>query len=65
MLNRSQFLVKERVAFLKLTDTYDIYDPASGTQIGIAHEAVSGFMKFLRLLVNKRLLPTSVEVRET
>ena len=64
MLNRKTFLVKERVAFLKLTDTYDIYDPATGQQIGIAREEVSGLIKALRFLVNKRLLPTTVNVRE-
>jgi len=64
VLNRKTFLVKERVAFLKLTDTYDIYDPATGQQIGIAREEVSGLIKALRFLVNKRLLPTTVNVRE-
>lgn len=65
MLSRKTFLVKERVAVLKLTDTFDIFDPATGTQIGTARENVNGFMKFIRLLVNKRLLPTAVEVRES
>ena len=63
MFDRRQFLVKERVGFLKLTDTYDIFDLNSNTQLGIAHEAVSPLIKVLRLLINKRLLPTSIEVR--
>lgn len=62
MLDRKTFLVKERAGLLKLVDTYDIYDPASGTQLGTATENISGFMQALRLLVNKRLLPTTVEV---
>ena len=65
MFTRKTFLVKERVGFLKLVDTYDIYDPATGAQIGIARENVHPLLKVLRLLVNKRLLPTKVEVRET
>jgi len=64
VLDRKTFLVKERVAFLKLVDTFDIYDPATGAQIGIAHERVSPWFKVLRLVINKRLLPTLVEVRE-
>ncbi len=64
MLDRKQFLVKERVGFLKLTDVFDIFDPASGTQIGQARESVSGLIKLARLFINKRLLPTRVEVRE-
>lgn len=64
MFDRKTWLVKERVGFLKLVDTYDIYDPATGAQIGIAKERVSILVHILRFLVNKRLLPTSVEVRE-
>lgn len=64
MLDRRTFLVKERVGLLKLVDTFDIYDPASGAQIGSARESVSRWIKFLRLLISKRLLPTLVEVRE-
>ena len=63
MLDRKAFLVKERVGFLKLVDTYDILDPQSGETLGTAAENVSGPMKALRLLINKRLLPTKVEVR--
>ena len=63
MLNYTKYLVKERVAFLKLSDTYDIFDPGTGIQIGIAHERPSTLVHFLRFLVNKRLLPTSVEIK--
>ncbi len=38
LLDKSTYLVKERVAMMKLTDTYDIFDPATGQQIGIAKE---------------------------
>lgn len=65
MLDRKTFLIKERVGFLKLTDVYDIFDPNTGAQIGTARETVSGVMKLLRLVVNKRLMPTTVEVRES
>lgn len=64
MFDRKMLLIKERVGFLKFADTFDIYDPLTGAQIGIAREKISFLMKVLRLLINKRLLPTSVEVRE-
>lgn len=63
MLDRKTFLVKERVGFLKLVDTYDIVEPASGAALGTATERVHPLMQVARLLVNKRLLPTTVEIR--
>jgi len=64
MFKLKTFLVKERVGFLKLVDTFDIYDPATGAQVGIARENIGTIVKLLRFLINKRLLPTTVEVRE-
>lgn len=64
MLDRRTFVVKERVAFLKLSDTYDILDAESGATIGIAQERISGLVKTLRLLLGKRLLPTTVVIAE-
>jgi len=64
LLNRRIFLVKERVAVLKLTDTYDIFDPASNRQIGIAKEVTPVWVTLLRLLVDKGKLPTKVNIFE-
>jgi uncharacterized protein YxjI len=64
MLSLRQFVVKERVAFVKLTDIYDIFDPQTGGQVGQAMERIHPVMALLRLLVNKQLLPTKVEVRD-
>ncbi len=64
MLHLKSFLVKERVAMIKLTDTYDIFDPATGQQVGTAQENISGLTKALRLLIDKKLLPTRVDVTE-
>jgi uncharacterized protein YxjI len=64
MFNLKTFLVKERLGILKLVDAFDIYDPATGAQVGVAKENISIVLKLLRLLVNKRLLPTVVEVRD-
>jgi uncharacterized protein YxjI len=64
LLDLTTFFIKERVAFAKLTDTYDILDPQSQQPIGIAKEEPSAWAKWLRLLVNKQLLPTTVNVYE-
>ena len=64
LLAYRQFFVKERVAMVKLTDTYDIFDPISQEQIGIARDEPPGWAKYARLLVNKRFLPTVVNVYE-
>ena len=62
LLDRLTFLVRERVGFAKLTDTFDILDPATKETIGIAKEEPPGWAKWLRLLVNKRFRPTTVNV---
>ncbi len=65
LLDRSRFFVKEQVAILKLTDAYDIFDPDTEEQVGIAKEVPGTFVKLMRLLINKKLLPTAVEVRSS
>lgn len=62
LLDYRRVFVRERVAVLKLTDTYDLVDPDSKAVIGVAWENVSGWIKFLRLLVNKSLLPTRIDL---
>jgi uncharacterized protein YxjI len=64
LVARTTFFVKERVAALKLTDTYDILDPATGQQIGIAKEEPPGWAKWLRLLIKKHMMPTAINVYE-
>jgi uncharacterized protein YxjI len=62
MLSRKNFFIKERVGFLKLADTYDIVDPETQQPIGVAKEEPNVWFKYLRLLINKQLLPTTVNV---
>jgi uncharacterized protein YxjI len=64
LLNQTTYFVKERVAFAKLTDTYDILDPQTQQAIGIAREEPAAWAKWLRLLINKQLLPTTINVYE-
>lgn len=62
LLDRKVFLIKEQVGFMKLAGKYDIFDPATGEQIGAAKEEPGGLIKYLRLLINKLLLPNKVNV---
>lgn len=62
MLELDTILVKERVGLMKMSDTYDLYDPASGTSVGVCQEIVPWWVHLLRFAVNKRLLPTTVKV---
>ena len=62
LLDRNAFFVRERVGFMKLTDVYDLLDPVTGAEVGQAKEEPRH--AWLRLLVNKSLLPTSVVVYE-
>lgn len=62
MLELDTILVKERVGLMKMSDTYDLYDPATGTSVGVCQEIVPWWVHFLRFAVNKRMLPTTVKV---
>lgn len=64
MLNRRTFFIREHVGLLKLTDTFDILDPETQTQLGIARERPGALIETLRLVVDKRMLPTKVFVYE-
>jgi uncharacterized protein YxjI len=64
LLHRTTFFVKERIAGLRLTDTYDILDPASSENIGIAKEEPPIWAKWLRLVVKKHMMPTAINVYE-
>ena len=64
LLERTSFFVRERAALLKLTDTYDILDPATGRNIGIAREEPPIWAKWLRLVIEKSMMPTTVNIYE-
>lgn len=65
MLESRKFLVKEQVKFLAAHATYDIYDGDTQKRIGTAEEEIGVFVRMMRWLVSKQLMPTRVEVRET
>jgi len=64
LLQRTSFFIREHVGMLKLVGTYDILDPESKEVIGQAKEEISGGIKALRLLLDKSLLPTTVNIYE-
>ncbi|HUP62735.1 MAG TPA: phospholipid scramblase-related protein [Thermoanaerobaculia bacterium] len=64
MLDRKTYVVKERPGVMKLTDTYDLLDIDTGQPIGIAKEEPPGMVKYARLLMNNKFLPTVVNVYE-
>lgn len=64
MLTLTQYLVREHVGMLKIKDAYDIIDPKDGTKIGEAKEEVPGWVVALRFLLNKQMLPTSVNITD-
>ena len=64
MLELQNFLVREQVAVLRMTDIYDILDPETGTQVGLAEEVRGSFAMLLSMFVNKNMLTRKIEVRE-
>ena len=65
MLDRTQYFVREHVDFMKLSGKYDILDPQTKAKIGEAREEISGLVKVLRLLIDKKLMPTKFAMYET
>lgn len=64
MFHCQSYAVKEHVGVFKLTDHFDIFDAETGRQVGVATETIGPLLHALRLLINKRFLPTSVVFRE-
>ena len=65
MLDRDTYVVKERAGIMKLASTYDLLDANSGAPIGIAKEEPPGIVKYLRLAMDNKWLPTIVNVYES
>lgn len=64
MLNLNTYLIKEHVGLLKMTDTYDIFNPETNEQVGVAKEEPGTLTLVLRFLMNKQMLPTTVTIYE-
>jgi uncharacterized protein YxjI len=64
VLEADKFMIKEQVKFFKNHHTYDIFDYDTQEQIGVAEEKISGFVKAMRWIISKTLMPTKIEVRD-
>jgi uncharacterized protein YxjI len=60
MLDLNTYLVKQQAGLFKRTATYDIFDPNTNQQIGVAKEEPSTLVNILRLFMDKKKLPTNV-----
>ncbi len=65
LFDRNALFVREKVAFAKLTDTYELFDPATQMTVGEVRDEPSAWAKWFRLLVNKSLMPTRFQVYES
>ncbi|KQV50992.1 MULTISPECIES: phospholipid scramblase-related protein [unclassified Duganella] len=64
MLDRTNYFIKEHAGVFKMSDTYDIIDPETRQNLGVAQEKLSFLVHALRLVIDKRMLPTKVEISE-
>ena len=64
MLNRKTFFIREHAGMFKLSNTYDILDPETQEQVGVAKEKPGFLMHVLRFVWDKDKLPTTVFVYE-
>src|SRR5215218_5602580 len=60
----SSYFIKEHVGVFKMTGTYDIFNPETKEQIAIAQEK-KGLLTILGgFFLNKRMLPTRIDIHE-
>ena len=64
MLERNTYFIREHVGFMKVLNTYDILDPETQEQIGIAKEEPPSIVSVLKIFMNDKLLPTTINVYE-
>ena len=60
----ASYLIKEHVGLFKVRDTYDIFDGATGQQLAVAKEKKGWLTILAGMLMNKRNLPTRIDVHE-
>ena len=64
MLERTKYVIKERVKIISAVQSYDILDADTGEVVGTAQESIGVLTQLLRWFVSKQFLPTRLEVRE-
>lgn len=58
-----EYFIDEKVNFMKFTNEYKVYNEL-GAQIGIIKQRMSGWHKFLTLLINKAMMPFKLEITD-
>jgi uncharacterized protein YxjI len=58
-----EYFIDEKVNFLKFTNEYKVYNE-QGAQIGIIKQRMSGWHKFLTILINKAMMPFQLEITD-
>lgn len=59
----NEYFIDEKVQFLKFHNVYKVYD-AMGLQVGTVTQQVSGWHKFLRLILKRAMLPFHLQVTD-
>ncbi|MFD0940897.1 LURP-one-related/scramblase family protein [Pedobacter boryungensis] len=59
-----EYFIDQKVNFLKFTNEYKVYNE-QGAQIGVIKQRMSGWQKFLTLLINKAMMPFHLEITDT
>ncbi len=63
LFSNDEFLIDEKVQFLKFANEYKIYDK-QGQQIGVIKQKLSNWHKILHLIMNKAMLPFTLEIQD-
>lgn len=58
-----EYLIDEKVNYFKFGNTYKVYNKET-EQVGVITQKISGWHKFLRLLINKTMFPFLLEIRD-
>jgi uncharacterized protein YxjI len=64
MFTKNTYLIKERFELLKVVDRYDIFDAETGNLVAYAKEMIPTWKKMLRLLIDKELMSTTIEIKD-
>ena len=59
----NDYFIDERVAFLKFTNSYKVYN-SDGIQIGNIQQSMSGGLKFLSFILSKSLFPLKLDIKD-
>ncbi|MEQ1552899.1 MAG: phospholipid scramblase-related protein [Ferruginibacter sp.] len=57
---KNTFFIDEKIGFFKFTNAYKVYDEYG--EIGLISQRLSTWQKFLRLLINKAMMPFHLQI---